>query len=343
MRANWLKKWEKRDFALAAQDFPWSCERFGLVFADLKSPVGWAVDGTARSGRQRRQIRRAEIMEIRLFRSLRATRVIAVWCATLAGALMTGGLASASQVSGLTVSLVPIGSGTSFVNGTFHVPAGGNALVFPFTLSVRMSGVVSTPFDTSSFATVMSWSASGGAVVQDIFTATASGAPSILGTQTMLVNNTGMLFRDSYYDADNEIFLPPFREMNDNVVDPDSEVYWTVGISLAAPPDAVIPISGSYVDKEIAQIRMGLAANVGSGSFTLQLTGEEPYGFFNANTSGFFSVTTQPLNLTIVPVPEPTTLAVLLPGLVVFGCVGLRRRMWRRTGEVGTAKGSYAA
>jgi hypothetical protein len=284
-------------------------------------------------------------MGIRLFRSLRATRVIAVWCATLAGALMTGGLASASQISGLTVSLVPINSDTSdtsFVNGTFHVPAGGSAAVFPFTLSVRMSGVVSAPFDTSSFATVMSWSASGGAVVQDIFTATASGGPSIDGTQTMLANNTGMLFRDSYFDAGNEIFLPPFREMNDNVVDPASEVYWTVGISFAAPLDAVIPISGSYVDKEIAQIRMGLAANVGSGSFTLQLTGEDPYGFYNQDSGDFFSVTTQPLNLTIVPVPvpEPATLAVLLPGLVVFGCVGLRRRMWRRTSSVETANGS---
>lgn len=266
-------------------------------------------------------------MGAQLLRTLRATRLIAVWCAALGGVAMTGGFAAASQISGLTVSLVPINSGTSFVNGTFSVPIGGNTSVTPFTVSVRMSGTVPAAFNVSQFASELSWSASGGSVVADLFTATSAGVPSINPTQTLLANESGMLFRNSYYDEESEIFLPPFREMNDNVTDPVSEVYWTVGISFAAPVDAVIPVSGTFVDKEIARIRMGLAANVGSGSFTLQLTGEEPYGFYNQDNSSYYSVVTQSTTLTIVPVPEPATLAVLLPGLVVLGGVGLRRRM----------------
>lgn len=270
-------------------------------------------------------------MGAQLLRTLRATRLIAVWCAALGGVAMTGGFAAASQISGLTVSLVPINSGTSFVNGTFHVPVGGNTSVTPFTLSVRISGSTAAPFDTSVFSTVLSWSAAGGAVVTDLYTATSAGVPSIVGSSVLVGNEVGMVYRWSGLPPDDG--LAASRTMNTNSVDPNSERFWAVGVNNDAEFGTAVTLDGVYAGKEVARIRMALAANVGGGSFTLNQNGTGiGYGFYNEATDDYYTVSTPSLTLTVVPVPEPATLAVLLPGLVVLGGVGLRRRMSRRTG-----------
>lgn len=270
-------------------------------------------------------------MGTQLLQSLRATRLIAVWCAALGGVAMTGGFAAASQISGLTVSLVPINSGTSFVNGTFHVPVGGNTSVTPFMLSVQISGTTAAPFNTSVFSTILTWSAAGGAVVTDLYTATSAGAPSIVGSSVLLGNEVGMVYRWSGLDPDDD--LAASRTMNINSVDANSQRFWAVGVATDSEFPTVVALSGVYAGKEVARIRMALAANVGDGIFTLNQAGTGVgLGFYDEATDGYYTVSTQPLALSVVPVPEPATLAVLLPGLVVLGGVGLRRRMSRRTG-----------
>jgi len=249
-----------------------------------------------------------------------------VWC----------GFADASPMSGLNVSLVPINSGTSFVNGTFTFPTvAGSPTATVFELSIRISGSipVANQFFCESFATRLFGSASDGAVITDIYMSATTGIAT--NSTASVIAGAGTLFFKTGYLTDrinNPSEAVPVGSLPRDLLIGLNTAYLAEG-GPDDGPGPLLDMVGNFTGVEIARVRMALKPNIGSGIFTLGLRNDQDIdGFLDSSdlqNLETYSFTTQPLNLNVVAVPEPATFAMLFPGLVALGGLAWRRRMTR--------------
>lgn len=184
---------------------------------------------------------------------------------------------------------------------------------------LKVTGNLAAPVNVSAFSVVMTWEPPAGVLATTLQTVDAAGTPSVDGNETTIVTGAGYFFNGK----------SPVAFMSDVAfgIDPVTQRY----LSIDATPTL---IAAGSVDLTIARIRFAVGplgpAWGNPFQYNLQLDGDsEFYG------TGFVvspSAETLPVGNgggTILAVPEPSTVGMLVSGVGLLGGIVIRRRATR--------------